>query len=248
MKRTIKLTLWIIGSIIIIFTLLSSIFFFRMKYELSKMNALPTQEVVKNIYSINDSFANLYLVKDSNNYIAIDAGNDIAVVEAEMQKLGIAPESISALFLTHSDGDHVAALTIFKNAKIYMAKEEQQMINGTTPRFLFVHNKTNSDKIQFIEDQDSVVLGNTIIKGILTPGHTPGSMCYVINNRYLFVGDAFNLTKGKVTKANDYFSMDTNRADESFPKINNLPDIEFVFTAHTGYCSDYKSAVAEALK
>lgn len=248
MNKIVKLALWIVASIILILTLISFIFFFKMKYEISQMHSLPTQEVVENIYAINDSFANLYLVKDSNNYIAIDAGNDIEIVKTELKKLAIDPEHISALFLTHSDADHVAALSLFKNAKIYLPKEELQMINGTTPRLLFVHNSIAYNDFLYMEDQDSVMIGNTTIKGISTPGHTPGSMCFVVNNRALFVGDAFNQADGKVINANDYFSMDIKRANDSFYKIKNLPNIEFIFTAHTGYCPDYKSAVNTTLK
>ena len=68
-------------------------------------------------------------------------------------------------------------------------------------------------------------------------------MCYLLNNKYLFVGDAFGLNNGKVTKPNDFFSKDMKMAIKSFQKISNLPTVEFIFTAHNGYSADYKNAV-----
>lgn len=73
-------------------------------------------------------------------------------------------------------------------------------------------------------------------------------MSYLINDKYLFVGDAFGLEKGKITKPNSFFTKDMDTAVKSFDKINNLPEAEYIFTAHTGYTADYKNAVNTELK
>ncbi len=68
---------------------------------------------------------------------------------------------------------------------------------------------------------------------IITPGHTPGSMCYLINNKYLFTGDALSIKAGKIDKFNEFFNMDTETATE------------YIFSAHYGYSDDYKNAVKD---
>ena len=68
-------------------------------------------------FLIKDEFVNMYLIKDSLGYIAIDAGKDLMVIETELHKLNIKPEEVIAVFLTHSDMDHVAGIPLFKNAK-----------------------------------------------------------------------------------------------------------------------------------
>jgi len=70
----------------------------------------------------------------------------------------------------------------------------------------------------------------------------------VINNKYLFVGDAFGLKEEKIDKPNKFFSMDLKTAIKSFDKISNLPQVDYIFTAHNGYSADYKNAVKTELK
>jgi glyoxylase-like metal-dependent hydrolase (beta-lactamase superfamily II) len=223
-------------------------FILKMKSEMKKMKVTETKEIVHNVYAINDSFVNMFLVKDNDKYLAIDAGNDINVINAELKKLNIDTEKVSAVFLTHTDGDHVAALTLFKNARVYLSKDEEQMINGKTARMMKSHNKIDIKTYTLIGDQQTIIVGNLSIKGILTPGHTPGSMSYLINNKYLFVGDAFGLKNGRMIKPNKLYTMDMETAVKSFDKIRNLPNAKFIFTAHTGFSNDYKHAVKNKLE
>ena len=248
MKRSIKQFLWGVGSILVLLAVIVFFLFIKMKSEIKNMIAVETQEVAPGIYAIKDSFVNMFLVKDSDNYIAIDAGNDVETISAELKKLNIKPDKIKAIFLTHCDGDHTAALTLFKNAKVYYSRQEVQMIDGTTPKILFMHNSLSRKECTLLDDQQTSTVGIIQIKGISTPGHTPGSMSYIINDKYLFVGDAFGLKGGKITKPNRFFTKDMKAGIESFQKINKLPKVEYIFTAHTGYSSDYKNAVNTTLK
>jgi len=248
MNKTIKHILIGMGIVVLILAVATGVFMLRMKSEMKKMNVIETKEVVHNIYSIKDSFVNMFLLKDSDLYVAIDAGNDMNVISAGLKKLTIDPDKVMAVFLTHTDGDHVAALKVFKNATVYLSKEEEQMINGKTARMMGKHNKIDVKIYSLLNEQQTIRIGKIIIKGILTPGHTPGSMCYLINDKYLFVGDAFGLKNGKVDKPNDFFSSDMKSAVQSFDKINKLPKAEYIFTAHTGYSTDYKNAINTKLE
>ena len=248
MNKVLKSVLIGLAVIITITLIVMGGFYFKMKSELKKMTVIETKEVVQNVYAIKDSFVNMFLVKDSDNYVAIDAGNDIKVIKEELNKLNINTAKVVAVFLTHTDGDHVAALSLFKNATVYMSKDEEQMINGKTAKMMDFHNKILVTKYTLLDDQQTITIGNLKIKGIATPGHTPGSMSYLVNDKYLFVGDAFGIKNGKVDKPNEFFSKDMKAAIKSFDKIKNLPDAEYIFTAHTGYSDNYKNAVKTELK
>ena len=248
MNKTVKRILIGTSIIIVVIVVVMGGFMLKMKSEIKKMDVIETKEVVPNIFSVKDAFVNMYLIKDHENYVAIDAGNDRKVISAELTKLNIDPQRVTAVFLTHTDGDHVAAIRLFNNATLYLSRDEEQMINGKTPRMMNKHNKIDATTYILVDDQQSIKLGNLEIQGILTPGHTPGSMCYLINNKYLFVGDAFGLKNGKVDKPNKFFSKDMATALKSFDKITNLPYAKYVFTAHNGYSSDYNNAVNTELK
>ena len=248
MNKTLKRILIGVGILFAVILLTGVGFGLKMKSEMKNMHVIETKEVTKNVFAVKNSFVNMFLVKDSDNYVAIDAGADVKVIKSELQKLNIDTLKIKAVFLTHGDGDHTAALSVFKNARVYLAREEEQMINGKTSKMMGMHNKISRSDYALLEDGEKVLVGNTEIMCILTPGHTPGSMSYLINNKFLFVGDAFGLKNEKIDKPNSFFSKDMELAVKSFEKINKLSDAQFIFTAHAGFSDNYKKAVNTELK
>jgi len=220
-------------------------FIFEMKAETKKREVLETKEIAPHVYSVNDTFVNIFLVQDNDNYVVIDAGSNLAAISKELEKLKINSDKVVALFLTHTHGDHIAAINLFKNATIYLSKQEIQTSTGEKPATLTLNNKNFINAYRLLEDQQIVRVNNLKIQGIHTPGHTPGSMCYLINDNYLFVGDAFSLTGGKIDKPNEMYSKDMKTAIHSLAKIANLPKAEYIFTAHTGYSNDYKTAMTD---
>ena len=106
MKTLFKRILWGVAIVIALIIIFVVGFFLKMKSEVKDMNVTETKEIIANIYTIKDSFVNLYLVKDSNNYVAFDAGNDVNVVSAQLNKLANNPDNVVAVLLTHTDRDH----------------------------------------------------------------------------------------------------------------------------------------------
>ena len=243
MKRTLNRILAGLGIVVILVLLLLGGYMIKAKSEIKQLSPVETKEIVSNIFSVMDSFVNLYLIKDSSQYIAIDAGNDIETISRELKKLNIDPDKIVALLLTHTDGDHVAAIKLFRNAKVYFSCQEEQLLNGKKSRFFIFGNKIDTKAYTLIDDQQVIHIGNTKIKGILTPGHTAGSMCYLINDKYLFTGDALSLKNGKIDRFNEFFNVDTKTAIASMANLTAIPEAEYIFTAHYGYSNDYKNAV-----
>ncbi|MEI8202572.1 MAG: MBL fold metallo-hydrolase [Bacteroidota bacterium] len=245
MKKILKRIAIGFGILILILALCAGGFYLKIRSEIKDMNVTETKEVVSNVFAIKDGFVNMFVVKDSNQYIAIDAGNDTEVIKAELAKLSIDPNKVAAVLLTHSDGDHVAALKLFKNAKIYLSKEEVHMINGDKSKFLWFGNNIHTKDYATLDDQQILTINNTKVQCILTQGHTSGSMCYLINDKYLFIGDAMSLKDGKLGKPNEFFTVDNKAAEKSISKVTALPDAEYIFTAHYGYTNNYKAAVKD---
>lgn len=213
----------------------------KMSLETRKMSPSATKEITNGIYAIKDTFVNLFLIKGTNGYIAIDAGNSPKLVMQEIQKLSIDPLKVVAVFLTHTDNDHVAALDLFANAKIYISKAEEQMINGKTPRFVVIKNKKIAH-YELLDDNQTINYPGLKVRCIATPGHTPGSMSYIINDAYLFVGDTMSLKNGKADLFNEFFNMDSETEKESIKKLGTLQNLKYVFTAHYGFTDDVSKA------
>ena len=245
MKRALKKILAGLGIVVILVLLLMGGYMIKAKSEIKQLNPVETKEIVGNIFSVKDSFVNLYLIKNSSQYIAIDAGNNLEAISGELKKLKIDPDKVIAVLLTHTDGDHVAAIKLFRNAKVYLSRPEEQLLNGKKSRFFIFGNKIDTKTYALIDDQQVINIGNTKIKGIITPGHTAGSMCYLVNDKYLFTGDALSLKNGKIDRFNEFFNVDTKTAIASMAKVATLPDAEYIFTAHYGFSNDYKNAVKD---
>jgi glyoxylase-like metal-dependent hydrolase (beta-lactamase superfamily II) len=207
------------------------------------MSPVKTGLVVDGIYAIKDSYVNMFLVKDSNQYIAIDAGNDVKTISDGLKELNIDPNSVTTVLLTHTDRDHVGALELFKNAKIYISKPESQMLNGQKHKFLFFNNSLGGRPHTLLDDQQVLTFTKRKVMGILTEGHTSGSMCYLVDNKYLFTGDIITMKSGKIDQSIEFFDMDHPLAVKSVSIITKLSDVQYIFTAHCGYSDNYQKAV-----
>lgn len=213
----------------------------KLYMESRKLSPVETREIVAGIYAVQDSYVNLFLVKTNDVYIAIDAGNNEKQVQQALLRLKIDPKKVAAVFLTHSDVDHTAACSLFENAVIYLSKAEEQMVTGQTPRFLFMKNQL-AHPHELLDDNQILNISGLKIKGILTPGHTPGSMCFLMNDTYLFAGDTMGIKNGEVTQFNDLFNMDSRRQRKSITRLADLSGVEYVFTAHYGVIDSPETA------
>ena len=241
MKKPVKILLIGLGSVIGLIIILALAYMIYFKINTSNMTSIDTKEVNEKIFSVKDDFVNMFLIRTNDKYIAIDAGNDISIIENQMKKLNIDPDKVAVVLLTHADADHTAALTLFKNATVYLSNEEEQMINGKTSRFFLYNNKIDTEYKLLNHNQEMDISG-VKVRCILTPGHTPGSMCYLINGMYLFTGDTMSLKNGKVEIFTDAFNMDTETERKSLTMLSGMTGPEYIFTAHHGFTDNFAEA------
>ena len=241
MKLIMKRILIFLGAVLGLAALLTGAIFVRFYLESRKMSVLESREIASGIFAVKDSYVNFFLIKNNDSYIAIDTGISEKHVQEALTRLKIDPKKVAAVFLTHSDSDHIGACSLFPNAVIYLSKAEEQMINGQTPRFLFLKNRLGISH-ESMEDNEIINISGLRIKGILTPGHTPGSMCFLVNDTYLFTGDTMGLKNEEVTGFNDFFNMDSRRQRESLGRLADLPGVTSVFSAHYGFTESHETA------
>jgi len=211
-------------------------FLLKRNSEIAKMEHIESQEIVSGIYAIKTKNANFYVVKNGDEYIAIDAGGGNGnIAKTELEKLNIDPIKIIAVLLTHTDFDHVSALSLFKNATIYISKQEEQVLDGSAPRLSFGGKNKLNYSYRTIADKEELRFGNIQVKSILTPGHTVGSMSFLIDDKYLFVGDNLSLQNGLVDLFNSLFNLSDDIQDKSIRSLAKITSTEYIFTAHYGF-------------
>ena len=234
MRKAMKRVL-LIGAIIIVILLGASGSYV---FTLLSMTPVKTGQILNtNIYAVNDTFSAIYFINTNAGYIVIDAGTNAKKVEASIKEAGINTNDVKWLLLTHSDSDHVAALTLFPNAKIYMSKDELPLLNGTMKRHPLGGNSLpggiDFNKVSLLSNDEELFFSGIRIKCIEAPGHTIGSMLYFIDDKYLFTGDAFKVKNGK--KNVHPFTMDAKQAEKTIERVNEAITGSYtILTGHYG--------------
>ena len=190
-----------------------------------------------NIYSVKNDKNTVFFIKTGSGYIMVDAASNFKRFETSLKETGINANDVKWIFISHSDYDHVDALHLFPNAQIYMSEDELPLINGTMKRTFFGGNTLPAgvkiDKIIPLSDNKELSFNGTKIKCIKAPGHTPGSMAYLIDDMYMFTGDAFKISAGKMEV--HPFTMDEELAQKTIEQLRGLiNNCSIVLTAHYG--------------
>lgn len=138
---------------------------------------------------------NTYLITDqaTGASAVIDTGESDELVR-RLQALDPPPD-IQMILLTHGHLDHAGALSLLQevwDVPTWMDANEYPLFN-TLPyqatMFGMPHLECKLGRIdEHIEDGGSVQLGESTLKFIATPGHTPGMGCWY-DEKDIFVGD-----------------------------------------------------------
>jgi Zn-dependent hydrolases, including glyoxylases len=205
---------------------------------------VKTGEIAAHVYAVKTDMVNFFVYRNGQDTICIDSGFGKRTITRELNRLGIAPGSVTHLFLTHSDFDHSNGLALFEKAQIYLSADEEQIISGKIPRLYgFIYNSRLKKPYHPLHDNDMVTAGSIKVRAIATPGHTPGSMSYLVNDSVLLVGDTFKLVNNKVYPLRRY-NMDTEQQKESIRKLAGLVNVRLACTAHSGYTEEYSEAIS----
>lgn len=238
----------VITALVIIFAAFYGYYGIRAFNETRGMKPANTGEITEGIYTLKDNSQNMYVIKGTEGYIAVDAAMNASIIKRELGKLEIPADQVKAILLTHTDSDHTGSIGLFKNARVYLSDAEEQMIDGTTARSMFIFKNKLDYEYNLLKDGQEIEAAGLKIRCVLTPGHTPGSMSYIINDKYLFTGDTFRLKDGKATVFNEFFNMDSTEEIESIKKLSSLTGIEELFTAHYGSSDDFAATFKDFVK
>ena len=128
---------------------------------------------------------------------------------------------ITHVFDTHQHADHVSSardLAEKINAKLYLSK----------------HEGYNYDA-NFVEDNNVIHFGKSKLKVIHTPGHTPGSLSYVVDEKYVFTGDIlFVESIGRPDLRDEAEEFTEQLYNTLHEKLLPLSDDLLVFPTHHG--------------
>lgn len=144
---------------------------------------------------------NSYLVvSEKNNAVLIDAPDDAEyILEYAKQNNCV----IKKILLTHGHCDHIAAASDIQNisgCEVCIHKDDATKLSspvGNLTAFFGLPAVERVRNVTEIRDGDKISLDEMTFEVLHTPGHTSGSVCYLIDDT-MFSGDTlFNLSIGR---------------------------------------------------
>ena len=121
------------------------------------------------------SSGNCLLVRSGKTNILIDAGISARRITTGLKTLGVAPEKLDGIFITHAHTDHIAGLaTLTKKLTmpIYASADTAHQICSKIPWIDYL--------IEEIKPGSGVELGEMWCQSFATPHDAPGSMGYSV--------------------------------------------------------------------
>jgi len=136
--------------------------------------------------------APIIFCSETNKCAFVDPGGDADFLLQIAKENNLIPEKI---LLTHGHADHAgAAMEIAQILNIKIEgphKEDKFLLDSLQSQGeMFGMQARNCVPDKWLEDGDSVTVGNSVLDVIFTPGHTPGHVIFFSNDSNLaLVGD-----------------------------------------------------------
>lgn len=173
---------------------------------------------------------NCYLVYNDSEMLIIDPGASFKKIDEAISK----HENVKvvAILLTHGHFDHIGAADKLKekyNCPIIASKDDEKILRNIKYNSLAGFAAEVESDIDWIE-KDELNIGSINVKVLFTPGHSAGSVMYIIDNK-LFSGDTlFRLSVGRT----DLYSGSSYLLRESLQQLYNLDRDMIVYPGHEG--------------
>lgn len=141
-----------------------------------KIKRIPAGVYAANCFILMD--------EDTKETAVIDPGGDSEDLIKAVNEMGA---KVKYILLTHGHTDHTGAAVQLQeeyNVPIYINEKDYRMMeNGE-----YIYGDVIGKVDKFLNEGDTLKIGSIEIKCIHTPGHTPGGICFMVED-VVFTGD-----------------------------------------------------------
>lgn len=146
-------------------------------------------EMYDNLFFVGSSKVSVHIIRTEKGLVMIDTGypDMYEQILNSMEKLGLDPKDLCAIFHSHGHIDHFGGTIRLKElsgAKTYISRIDNEIVNGT--RDLSWAKELGMDRMPpfncdvLVNDGDCFTFGSTTVRCRLTPGHTEGTLSFFI--------------------------------------------------------------------
>lgn len=168
--------------------------------------------------------ANCYFIRQNQKLCLIDPGDE---VEKILNLIKEKQDSLELILLTHGHYDHTGAVkalvSAFPSVKVFM---HQADVHNNQPRLFPLGGELQ--EILPLSDQQKIPFADLEFTVFTTPGHSDGSVCFLLEN-HLFTGDTlFAGSMGRV----DLLGGSYSTIMKSLVKLSKIPPEILVHPGH----------------
>lgn len=174
-------------------------------------------------------WSSVYLAESGERKVIVETGPPayIPLLNERLARLGVAPEQITDVLLTHSHWDHLANILMFPNAKLWIGETELAWAadQGADVPFMSVLHVRKllelGEAVGRVGDGDEVLPG---ISAVGTPGHTPGHLAFLVEGAsgpVIFAGDSVKNVHELATRVVDS-TMDSDASTRSITRLREM--------------------------
>ena len=143
-----------------------------------------------NLYYVGSAWVSAWVLKTSEGLILIDALNNTKeaadLIEGGMRRLGLDPAQIRYVLVTHDHGDHYGGAQMIADryrARVVASEIDWKMME-TGLEFDSKLWDRPPRRDMSVHDGDTLTLGDTTVRFMITPGHTLGTISPVFDVRH----------------------------------------------------------------
>ncbi len=149
----------------------------------------PPSRAFDNLYYVGMGYVGAWALTTSNGIILFDTLDNAAEAQqyivGGLKSLGLAPESIKYIVITHGHGDHYGGAKYmqdtFPEARLLMSAADYALAEKSAASGMGPFAKVPAPRRDLvITDGEKLTLGDTTIPLYVTPGHTPGTISTIL--------------------------------------------------------------------
>lgn len=163
------------------------------------------------------SKGNCTLIQTENTNTLIDIGMSNLYIEKQLNSLGINPDTINAVFITHTHVDHIAGLKVFikkHNPIVYLTKKMYDELKDIVNEYIIL--------------EDDVFIDDLTVKYFKTSHDASDSVGYIFssaNKEFVYVTDTgyINTKYFKLLSNKDIYVFESNHDVQLLMDNPNYP-------------------------